>query len=212
MADNYLENRYEEVFGGHGVAKAGRRMQGLESLLKKNRSYREYDTSYIVTMRQLEAIVRVNQWVASGRNKQTLRFKLLTTENGSQRLQGLYHLGRALPELHLPRAGAEPEAFIVVCSTDKEWKNIDIDLGISCQSMTLKAAEMGLQAVVICNFNPEEVKAALELPLTPLAMVAFGKGVEKIEMVEVPAETDYNYYRRDGVHYVPKYRIGDLLL
>jgi len=210
MADNYLEKRYDEVFGAG--KKPAHRPQSLETLLKKNRSYREYDTSYKVQMRQLEAIVRVNQYVASGRNQQSLRFKLLTLDNGSEKLQGLYHLGRALPELHLPRAGAEPQAFIVICTTVKEWKNIDIDLGIACQSMTLKATEMGLQAVVICNFVQQEVKDALELPYEPLAIIAIGKGLEKIEMVEVPVGSDYNYYRRDGVHYVPKYKIEDLLL
>lgn len=214
MADNYLEKRYEEVFGS-GAAKGGRssaRRPGLDTLLKNNRSYREYDTSYEVMQAQLEAMVRVNTMLASGRNAQSLRFKILTERTGSDRLKGLYKLGRALPELHLPREGAEPRAFIVICSTVAPCKNVFIDLGISCQAMLLKATEMGLQGVIICNFNPAEVREALDLPSDPLAIVAVGKGLEKIELVPISAGEDLNYYRRDGVHYVPKLRMEDLLI
>ena len=212
MADNYLENRYEEVFGRTGGKTAAKRAVGVETLMKRNRSYREYDTSYVVKRAQLEAMVRVNRYLASGRNAQSLRFRLLTKEDGSDKLQGLYHLGRALPELHLPRKGAEPEAFIVICSTVPSWKNLYIDMGISCQGMLMKATEMGLQGVIICNFKPEEVKAALDLPYEPVCIVAVGKGLEKIQITEISASEDYNYYRKDGIHYVPKIRLDDLII
>lgn len=212
MADNYLEKRYDEVFGAAAKKPSVKRGVSVETLMKRNRSYREYDTSYVVKEAQLEAIVRVNRYLPSGRNAQSLRFRLLTKETGSDKLQGLYHLGRALPELHLPRKGAEPEAFIVICSTVPSWKNLYIDLGISCQGMLLKATEMGLQGVIICNFKPEEVKAALGLPLDPVCIIAVGKGLEKIEITEIGAGEDYNYYRKDGVHYVPKIKLKDLII
>lgn len=212
MADNYLERRYEEVFGPSARKGSAKRPAGVETLMKRNRSYREYDTSYVVNRFQLEAMVRVNRYLASGRNAQTLRFRLLTKETGSDRLQGLYHLGRALPELNLPRKGAEPEAFIVVCATVAPDRNLWIDLGISCEGMLLKATEMGLQGVIVCNFNPAEVKAALALPLDPLCIIAVGRGLEKIEIIDAENAAGLNYYRRDGIHYVPKLGLEDIII
>ena len=71
---------------------------------------------------------------------------------------------------------------------------------------------IGLNAIIIRAFNREEVKVALGLELEPLAVLAVGKGTEKIELVEVPAGSDLRYYRRDGIHFVPKISISDLLL
>jgi len=211
MADNYLEKRYEEVFG-KGAATVRKSTPGIETLFRRTRSYRAYDRSYEVKEIQLEAIVRANTLIASARNQQALRFKLLTKKSGSERMQGLYHLGRALPELHLPAPGSEPEAFIIICSTLPECKNIDIDLGISCQSMLLKATEMGLQGVIICNFDKIKVRETFGLPFEPLAILAIGKGTETIELVEIREGDNLNYYRRDGVHYVPKIRLDNLIV
>lgn len=212
MADNYLEKRYDEVFGQQAKTIIRKTNPSLETMLLKNRSHRAYDQSYEVKRLQLEAIVRVNTLTASARNQQVLRFKLLTKQDGAGLLDGKYALGGALPELHLPAPGTEPEAFIVVCSTEPENKNIDIDLGISCEAMSLKAIELGLNAIIIRNFNPDAVRSALGLEYVPLAILAIGKGTDKIKIVEIGEADDHNYYRKDGIHYVPKVRLDDLIL
>lgn len=212
MADNYLEKRYDEVFGKESKAVIRKSNPSLETLLLKNRSHRSYDQSYEVKRLQLEAIVRANTLVASARNQQVLRFKLLTRQDGADLLKGKYALGGALPELHLPVPGTEPEAFIVICSTVPENRYVDIDLGISCEAMSLKAVELGLNAIVICNFNKEAVQEALNLPYAPLAVIAIGKGTDKIKIVDIGEAEDHNYYRQDGIHCVPKVRLDDLIL
>ena len=211
MADNYLEKR-EEALRTAGRVVLRRNTPSLDSLLLKNRSHRAYDTSYKVAMRQLEAIVYVNTKIPSGRNAQRLRFKLIDAGSGGAGFCRFLHLGGFLPELHLPAPGTEPQAFIVVCSTEAETPTIDIDLGISLQSMALKAVEIGLNALIVRAFDHQEVKEALSLPSEPLAVLAIGKGTEKIELEEVPAGSDLRYYRKDGVHCVPKLGIKDLLL
>ena len=211
MADNYLERRSEELrTAGHTVVR--RNTPSLDTLLLKNRSHRGFDTSYKVHMRQLEAIVSVNTKVPSGRNAQTLRFKLVDAGSGGEAIGRQLHLGGALPELHLPAAGTEPQAFVVVCSTAPESAIVDIDLGISLQSMALKAVELGLNALIIRAFDHEAVRSVLGLPLEPVMLLAVGKGIEKIELVEVSKDADLRYYREDGVHYVPKVKLSDLLL
>ena len=211
MADNYLERR-EEALRSAGKVVLRRNTPSLDTLLLKNRSHRAYDTTYEVARRQLDAIVSVNTKIPSGRNAQRLRFKLLEAREGGESFCRFLHLGGYLPELHLPAPGTEPQAFIVVCSTEAESPTIDIDLGISLQSMALKAVEIGLNALIIRAFDHNEVKQALNLELEPLAVLAVGKGLDKIELTEIPAGASTRYYRKDGVHYVPKIRIEDLLL
>ena len=211
MADNYLERREEALRSGRTVVR--RNTPSLDTLLRRNRSHRAYDTSYEVAMRQLEAIVSVNPKLPSGRNAQTLRFRLLDAAGGGESFCSLLRLGGYLPELHLPAPGTEPRAFIVVCSTEAESPVVDIDLGISLQSMALKAVEIGLNALIVKAFNRQEVKEALGLTLDPLAVLAIGKGTENIVLDEVSAGSDLRYYRSAyGVHHVPKIRIDDLLI
>ena len=127
MADNYLEKRYAEVFGAN-VPKAGARRPGLDILLARNRSYRGYDKNYEVHPRQLETILAVNTKLGSGMNAQRLRFHPVVKGPQADAVLANIGLGAALPELHLPLPGSEPEAFIVVCATCEENPIVDIDL------------------------------------------------------------------------------------
>lgn len=215
MADNYLEKRYDEVFGsGAGKKTVVKRIgQSLDRLLLKNRSHRSYDKHIVVTLEQLTRIISVNTKIPTARNQQVLRFRPVVQGPEADEVLKNIRLGGALPELHLPPVGQEPEAFIVVCSTVPEARYVDIDLGISVQSMLLKAVEMDLNGICICAFNREAVTAALHLPCEPLAIVAIGKGAERIRLVPIHATDDHAYYRTpDGIHCVPKLQLDDLLL
>lgn len=211
MADNYLEKRYEEVFGS-GKTKVKRVGHTLDELLLKNRSQRGYLKDYVVKREELERIVGVCSKIPSARNQQVLRFRLVTRETGADKVLQNIKLGAALPELHLPFPGTEPEAFIVVMSTIEENKMVDIDLGMAIQSMLLKAVEMGLNGLVIAAFNKTKVKDELQLPYEPLIVLAIGKGIEKIELTPISPEESHAYYRKDGVHYVPKVTVKDLIV
>lgn len=213
MADGYLEKRYDEVFGpASGRRSVVRRGVPLEALLRRNRSVRTYRQDTVVTRAQLEQIVAVNTLIPSARNQQVLRFCLVTRDSGAEKITTHLRLGGALPELHLPVPGTAPEAFVVICSTVPESRYVDMDLGISVQSMLLKAAEMGLNGIAIGAFDRAAVQRDFALPSEPLLMVAVGLGDERIELVPVSATDSLKYYRRGGVHYVPKIRLKDLLI
>ena len=213
MADNYLEKRYEEVFGRDGAGrKSAPHRPSLDTLLLRNRSFRGYDKDYVVHRRQLDAMIAVNPKVASSVNLQRLRFRPVVKGPEADAVNRHIRMGRGLPELHLPFPGTEPEAFIVVCSTVPENPGIDIDLGISLQSMLLKAVEMGLGGLIIRNFDREPVREALGLPFEPVAVLAVGKPAERIELVPVHEGDNLGYYRKDGTHYVPKLTAEDLTL
>ena len=124
----------------------------------------------------------------------------------------VYCLGSALPHIHLPEKGSEPNAFIVVCSAVPENRNVSIDLGISLQSMLLQAVEMGLNGICIGAFDKEAVKRELSLQLEPLMLLAIGKGSEHIELTDIRFGDSQSYYREEGVHYVPKIVLEDLII
>jgi nitroreductase len=121
-------------------------------------------------------------------------------------------LGGALPDLHLPIAGTEPNAFVVICSTVQESKYVDIDLGIVAQSMLLQAAEIGLGGLCIGAFDREPIREKLALQYEPLLVVAIGRPAEHIELKECSEGDNLIYYREQGVHYVPKIKVDDLIL
>lgn len=215
MADNYLEKRYAEVFGNNGGTSSRNitpHKPSLDRLLFLNRSYRGYDKSYVVHRIQLESIVSVNTRIASGMNAQRLRFRLVTKGDDADLVLANVHMGGALPELHLPLRGTEPEAFIIVCIEGEENPIIDIDLGISLQSMLLKAVELNLGGLIIRSFNKEEIKSGLGLNMNPIAVLAIGRPAEKIELVQANATDKLSYYREDGVHFVPKIKVDDLII
>lgn len=211
MADNYLEKRYEETLG-KGKIRVKRIGHTLDELLSKNRSHRGYNKSYVVSRAELERIVGVCSKLPSGCNQQVLRYYLVTSDSGADKVLPLIQMGAALPELHLPLQGTEPEAFIICCSTVKESKLVDIDLGIALQSMALKAVEMGLNTLMIGAFNHEKLKEAFDLPSEPLMLLAVGKGTDRIELVPTDEDAPRAYYRKDGVHYVPKVRAEKLII
>ena len=184
----------------------------LDTLFEKNRSCRGYKKDFVVTHDMLKRIVNVNTKIASGKNQQVLRFKLVTKGDDADFVLQNIKLGGMLPELHLPYQGTEPEAFIIICTSAPETKIIDIDLGISMQSMSLKATEMGLNCVMICAFNKANITEQFRLPYEPLAILAVGKGAEKIKLKTISVDESRAYYRVDGVHYVPKVKIEDILL
>ena len=209
MADNYLGKKMEDHYAS--AATTAKRTATLNRLLTKNRSHRGYDTSFKVREDQLRRIIEVNTKIPSASNRQILRFRPVL-HNEAEKVLPHIRLGGALPHLHLPKEGCEPEAFIIICSTIAEDKYVDIDLGISAQSMLLQAAEIGLNGICIGAFDHEAIKSVFDLKYDPLLIVAIGRGTDNIKLVEIGADQSTTYYREDDTHYVPKIRCEDLII
>lgn len=213
MADNFLENKFEELRAPKKQKTIIKQVgQSLDSLLIKNRSHRGYSHDVVISREMLQRLVSVNTKIPSARNQQCLRFKLVTQNSGADIVLENIKLGGALPELRLPYPGTEPQAFIIICSTQAESKLVDIDLGISVQSMLLKAVELGLNGIIIGAFNKARLQEAFQLPYEPVLILAIGKGIEHIQLVDIDESESHNYYRQDNIHYVPKVKIDNLII
>ena len=208
MADNYLEKKMEDYRASQPIK---RRTATLRRLLQHNRSYRGYDNSFVVRQDQLRRIIEVATLCPSARNQQVLRFRPVLKDESDKVLSHI-RLGGALPELHLPFPGSEPNAFVVICSTVEESKYVDMDLGIVAQSMLLQATEIGLGGICIGAFDHEPIKEALNLAYEPLLVLAIGRPKESIELVECHEGDSLTYYRNNDIHYVPKLSLDDLIL
>ena len=208
MADNYIEKREQEIREARPRVKKAH--PSLESLLKRNRSYRGYDASREVTREDLLKLLEVTRWSGSGMNAQPLRYRLVTGEDAAN-VHPLVKLGAALPEEHLPHPGEEPSAYIVVCSAQK-GRAVDIDLGIAAQSILLKAVEAGLGGIFILNFKAEDIRKALELPMEPIGIIGLGKPSESVFIVDAESPEKLDYYRKGGAHFVPKLKVEDILI
>ena len=71
---------------------------------------------------------------------------------------------------------------------------------------------MKLNGICIGAFNAAAITQALSLPYPPLLIIAIGKGIEDIRLVEISEEESHAYYRNEGTHYVPKVKLDDLII
>ena len=190
----------------------------FKDLILKNRSYRGYDESRLVSREELLDFVDCARLSASSVNRQPFKYYLACTKGACEKIQPLTGWARALPEKGLPYPGHRPTAFIVICQ-ETEW-DADLtryrtDVGIAAQSMLFCAVEKGLGGIMIGNFSPAKISEALALPehIVPLLIVAFGKPDETVVLTEAAPGENLKYYRDENdVHYVPKRRLEDIVI
>ncbi len=213
MADNYLEKRYEEVFGsGARKVTVKHSTPSLNTLLVKNRSIRRYRQDFVVTEEQLRTIVEVNVKLGSAMNRQALRFRIVA-DNAEGEVNALRNI-----LFREPARSESARAYIIVYSTIPEERYIDIDLGISLQSMALKAAELGLNCLIKGNIDKDGLSSLFGTGngLEPVAVLCVGKAAESVFLKPVSAdssgEPDLKPYTKEGVHYVPKLQMDTILL
>ena len=124
MADNYLEKRMEDY---RNQQPAKKRVATLQRLLKANRSYRGYDSSFKVRPDQLRRIIETATLCPSARNQQVLRFRPVLGDEAAKVLKHI-RLGGALPELHLPFEGTEPNTYIMAILNGSTYHNKGVGL------------------------------------------------------------------------------------
>ena len=178
-------------------------------LVKKSRSFRGYDEGRKLTREELLQMVDCARFAPSSVNRQPFQYYLAYTQEKLDLIQPLTGWARNLPEKRLPYPGRRPTGFIVICQNtlwDADVTRYRVDVGIVAQTMLLCAADMGLGGIMIGNFSPEKLAAALALPdnLVPMLILALGKPDEEIVLTEAKPGESLKYYLDDNdVHYVP---------
>ena len=187
-------------------------------LVKQARSHRGFRQDRKVTRQELEHLVECARFTPAARNDQVLKYYLAEKPETVAAIQPLTKWARALAELHLPRKGAEPVAYIVICLDGSLAENpapYQRDVGIVAQTMLLAAAEMGLNGCMIGSFAAGELREKLGLPETikPQLLLALGEGTDRIVITDVGEDGSTTYYRdAEDTHYVPKRTLEQLIL
>ena len=187
-------------------------------LVKQARSHRGFRQDRKVTRQELEHLVECARFTPAARNDQVLKYYLAEKPETVAAIQPLTKWGGALAELHLPRKGAEPVAYIVICLDGSLAENpapYQRDVGIVAQTMLLAAAEMGLNGCMIGSFAAGELREKLGLPETikPQLLLALGEGTDCIVITDVGEDGSTTYYRdAEDTHYVPKRTLEQLIL
>lgn len=190
----------------------------LIDLLKKNRSYRGYDDSFSIDRSMLKELIDCTRYTASSVNIQPLKYFAASEPETVALIQPLTHWAGKLKELHLPREGHRPTAFIVICqdmSVSDSPTMFQRDIGIAAQTILLAATEKGLGGCMIGSFEKNALKKALSLPeqIEPMMVLAIGKPDETVLLTEVGPGGSTDYYRDENdVHFVPKRALKDILL
>lgn len=187
-------------------------------LVKQARSHRGFRQDRKVTRQELEHLVECARFTPAARNDQALKYYLAEKTETVAAIQPLTKWAGALAELHLPRKGAEPVAYIVICLDGSLAENpapYQRDVGIVAQTMLLAAAEMGLNGCMIGSFAAGELREKLGLPeaIKPQLLLALGEGTDRIVMTDVGEDGSTTYYRdAEDTHYVPKRTLEQLIL
>lgn len=187
-------------------------------LVKQARSHRGFRQDRKVTRQELEHLVECARFTPAARNDQVLKYYLAEKPETVAAIQPLTKWAGALAELHLPRKGAEPVAYIVICLDGNLAENpapYQRDVGIVAQTMLLAAAEMGLNGCMIGSFAAGELREKLGLPeaIKPQLLLALGEGTDCIVMTVVGEDGSTTYYRdAEDTHYVPKRTLEQLIL
>lgn len=167
MADDYLGKKMEE-YRSRPAGVVRRPAVSLGRLLVKINSFTAFDPQFRVREDQLRRIIDVNSDVRFTCRPPVLRFRQVIGGESAEVLKYIHS-----PELP---SGVPPQAFIVVSSTADEDAAVDIDLGISSQSMMLRAAEIGLHGLCVWSFDRCGLRETLALDAEPLLILAVGKG------------------------------------
>ena len=187
-------------------------------LVKQARSHRGFRQDRKVTRQELEHLVECARFTPAARNDQVLKYYLAEKPETVAAIQPLTKWAGALAELHLPRKGAEPVAYIVICLDGSLAENpapYQRDVGIVAQTMLLAAAEMGLNGCMIGSFAAGGLREKLGLPeaIKPQLLLALGEGTDRIVMTDVGEDGSTTYYRdAEDIHYVPKRTLEQLIL
>lgn len=190
----------------------------LEDIVRNCRSYRRFDESKRIGRRQLASWVDAARCTASSGNAQPLRFVLVSDEKACERVFACCAWAKALPD-DGPEPGERPSAYIVLCR-DNERTLADTftawDEGIVAQTIMLQAVEAGYGGCIVGSFKKRSLAKAVDIDsdrFQPDLVLALGKPVEDVRLVDVPESGSTAYWRdAEGVHYVPKRALSDVLL
>ncbi len=188
----------------------------LKELILKNRSYRRFYEDENISYETLKELVELARNTPSTVNSQALKFKLICDKEQNEKVFSTLAWAGMLKDWAGPEAGERPSAYIIVMCDLSLGNNKHYDEGIASQTIMLGAVEKGLGGCIIGSIKKEELAEKLNIDLSKYSIdlvLALGKPKENVKLIELPESKSTAYYRdENGVHYVPKRSLDDIII
>ena len=186
----------------------------IKHLANTTRSYRRFRQIYPVTPELMTQWVDNARVTASAGNKQPLRYRIVTDKDQCAQIFETLTWAAALPDWDGPEEGQRPTGYIIMATDSEAFKGElwRFDAGIAAQTIMLSSTEEGFGGCIMLSFKRGELKKILSMPedLEPVLVLALGRPIEDIRLVDA-VQGDTTYYRDEQqVHYVPKRKLEDI--
>lgn len=186
----------------------------IKHLANTTRSYRRFRQIYPVTPKLMTQWVDNARVTASAGNKQPLRYRIVTDKDQCAQIFETLTWAAALPDWDGPEEGQRPTGYIIMATDSETFKGElwRFDAGIAAQTIMLSSTEEGFGGCIMLSFKRGELKKILSMPedLEPVLVLALGRPIEDIRLVDA-VQGDTTYYRDEQqVHYVPKRKLEDI--
>lgn len=186
----------------------------IKHLANTTRSYRRFRQIYPVTPELMTQWVDNARVSASAGNKQPLRYRIVTDKEQCAQIFETLTWAAALPDWDGPEPGQRPTGYIIMATDSETFKGElwRFDAGIAAQTIMLSSTEEGFGGCIMLSFKRGELKKILSMPedLEPVLVLALGRPIEDIRLVDA-VQGNTTYYRDEQqVHYVPKRKLEDI--
>ncbi len=184
----------------------------MKELIRKNRSYRRFDSSIKQTREQLLSLVESARFSPSAANMQRLRFRLVCEKEEVDFLFDQLAWAGYLKDWPGPVESERPTSYILILAGEDQSAMLSVDIGIAAQSMMLTAVSEGLGGCMLGSFHRERTNARFAPEGYHVELVlALGVPIERVEL-EDAKDGNIRYYRlEDGTHRVPKLPLETLV-
>ena len=189
----------------------------LKDLIRASRSYRSFDPNVRISKEQLWDFVDCARLSPSSINLQMLKFRLVTSEQECDGMLARTRWAGKIKDQTIPPENHAPTAYIVICADTEAVptaERFQKDVGICAQSIMLAATEAGFGGCMIGSFSPADTQEFLSLPahLIPQLVLGLGKPDEQVVLTDPAKDGSVTYYRENGIHYVQKRKLKDLII
>ncbi len=191
----------------------------IESLVKKNRSYRKFKQSHRIEDDLLKELIDLTRFTASSRNLQPLKYLYSNHDSKNEKIFETLKWAANLKNWSGPKQGERPSAYIIILndtSISQEFKkNFGADVGVAAQTILLAAVQKGLGGCMLANINRKKLRSNLNISdqYQIELVLALGKPDEEIKIDELSEKGDIKYYRDEkDVHHVPKRSLKDIIV
>ena len=186
----------------------------FKELVKKARSYRRFDNSYVVSEEMLIDLVDTARITASAANRQPLKYIVSNDREYNNKIFSCLGWAAYLTDWNGPDDTEQPSAYVILYSDMQFIPHLNFDPGIAAQTIMLSATERELGCCMIASFDKSKLKKILGLSIEYeiVLVIAIGKPNEEIILDEVSEDGSIKYWRDENdAHHVPKRKLADIL-